>query len=104
MADQAAQQTGNSPGAGAGCVALDLRGLECPFVVVEILDALQQHPDADLSVLCDHANSVHQTVPAFCTRHGYELAREPLGGALFRLDIRRARPDLTIEQREAHDA
>ena len=82
---------------------LDLRGLECPFVLGEIVRALHDRPDPALEVLCDHPTSVHDTVPAFCRSHGYDLAAERVGGSVFRMRISRSSPSIEAEGRRQPD-
>jgi TusA-related sulfurtransferase len=70
---------------------LDLRGLPCPFVLAEITQVLGGQQGNVIEVLCDHPTTVHETVPRFCRKHGYELDVQPeiypLHGQAFRLRI-----------------
>lgn len=81
-------------------VELDLRGIVCPFVLAEIIRALDDHEDAALQVLCDHPHSLRVTVPTFCQTHGYDLEVEPVEGATFRMGISRPVSSRTSEREE----
>jgi TusA-related sulfurtransferase len=67
---------------------LNLRGVQCPFVLAEIIQALAENPRDGVEVECDDARSVHQTVPAFCRVSGYQFEVEDPWGPVFRICIR----------------
>lgn len=72
-------------------MVLDLRGLACAFVLAEIDRALGGAPNRAVEVLCDHPTTVHDTVPSYCRKHGYKLAKRPeiypLHSQVYRLRI-----------------
>lgn len=70
---------------------LDLCGLPCPFVLAELSQALSERGAMTVEVLCDHPTTVHETVPSFCRKHGYQLDVQPeiypLHSQVYRLRI-----------------
>ena len=67
---------------------LDLRGVQCPFVLARIVEALEETPEGGLEVECDDDRSVHQTVPAFCRARGYQYVIDDSLAAFYRIRIR----------------
>ena len=69
---------------------IDLRGMPCVFVLAEIERALAEQ-DGDVTILCDHPTTIHETVPEYCGCHQYKLTVEPeiypLHGQVYRLRI-----------------
>ena len=68
-------------------VRLNLRGVQCPFVLAEIATALEEAAGDGLEVECDDDVSVRRTVPAFCQARGYQCLVEELGGPTYRIRI-----------------
>ena len=78
---------------------LDLRGMPCAFVLAEVERALADGNVVE--VQCDHPTTIHETVPAYCRSHGYDLTVKPeiypLDSQVYRLRI--AKPEGSTPQK-----
>jgi len=66
---------------------LNLRGLRCPFILLEIIEAVDGHPKDSVLVECDDERAVRQTLPAFCAVRGYKCEVESSLGPVYRLRL-----------------
>ncbi len=66
---------------------LNLRGIRCPFVLLEIIEALDENPADSVLIECDDERAVRQTVPAFCAVRGYTCEVESSWGSVYRLRL-----------------
>ena len=68
-------------------VVLDLTGVGCPFVLAEIVQALEEKSPDHLEVLSDCIGALRDTVPAFCAHRGYDVAMEQVDGPVYRMTL-----------------
>jgi TusA-related sulfurtransferase len=66
---------------------LNLRGIRCPFVLLEIIEAMEANPEDVVMVECDDDRAVHHTVPALCDARGYSCEVESSWGTVCRLRL-----------------
>ena len=69
---------------------IDIRGLICPYTLIEARDALKSLAQGQvLEVLCDYQPAAVTTIPNFCRKKGYPLQTAQEKG-LWRLHIQKA--------------
>ena len=67
---------------------LDIRGLICPYTLIETRDTLKKMEKGQvLEVLCDYEPAAKTTIPNFCAKKGYPLEVVSEGDSLWRLLI-----------------
>lgn len=70
--------------------SIDVRGLICPYPLMEARDALKQLQTGQvLEVLSDFEPAARGTIPHFCRKKGYPIETVEEGPSLWRLYIRK---------------
>lgn len=69
---------------------IDIRGLICPYTLIETRDALKGMEKGQvLEVHCDYEPAALTTIPNFCEKKGYPFQTIPEGENQWRLLIER---------------
>ncbi len=59
---------------GTPAETLDVQGRVCPYPIVSIKKEMEKLPKgAVLKILCDSPETVEDSIPRYCEKHGYRL-------------------------------
>ena len=59
---------------GTPAETLDVQGRVCPYPIVSIKKEMEKLPNgAVLKILCDSPETVEDSIPRYCEKHGYHL-------------------------------